>query len=146
MSAPTIGAINNAPGLSGGFQQIEAFAKNSTLLVSVERFAERMPKRILQKIGAWGLDFFADFSGDGNANGGYSLAFDFSLHQTHGPIAQASGRHEEHRVDFLLLELPCNGFGGPLHQCFNMSLIYVPHQPVESLCRFSYPAGVLGFS
>lgn len=68
------------------------------------RFTERVTQRPLQKDCAWRADSNREIPGERDADGGYAGSLDNACDQSHGPIAEPSGRGQERKVDAVLAQ------------------------------------------
>ena len=102
MPPPAKRQINNLPRRSRRIEHPEGLEYNRPLLPDVARFAERMAEGPLDVDGARRLHFFGIFPHDRYPDGRDAGFFDLSLDQSHGLVADASGRGQQDHVNFVL--------------------------------------------
>jgi len=130
MSPPTKRQINNLTRRGDAVERSESFQNNCSLLLDIAWLTQRMTKRPLQVDAAWRLNLFCELANDGDANGGDTGFFDFSLDQSHGLIADASSRGEQNHVDMILFELFYHLLSSLPDQAGNMSTVDMAHERV----------------
>ena len=94
--------IENRARLGDAVKRLEGHVENGRLLPDVARFAQGVPERPVQKNGTRRLDALRIGPVDGYADGRDAVAFDGSLDQSHGLMADASGRRQQHYVHMIL--------------------------------------------
>ena len=130
MTPPAKRQINNLTWRGDAVERSESFQNDRTLLLSIARFTKWMAEGPLQVDAAWRLNLFCEFPNNGDANGGDTSFFNFSLDQSHGLIADASSRGEEDHVDLILFE-PFHQFSSRLtDQGGNVATVDMPHEGV----------------
>ena len=130
MPPPPEGQINNLTRCSDAVERPESFQHDCTLLFNLARFTKWVAEGPLQVDASWRLNLFCVLPNDGDANGGDTGFFNFSLYQSHGLIADASSRGQQDDVDLILSE--------PFHHLFcylpdqggNVSTVDVAHEGV----------------
>src|SRR5574337_1247139 len=90
LTAPSVRQIYNLTGLTDAAQCPERLGKHNPLLRSVERFAEGMAERPVQKDGPRRFDLYRVVPRDRYPDGGDARSLDFPLDQPHGLLADAS--------------------------------------------------------
>jgi len=99
---PTKRQINNLPRSSSRIKHPEGLENHGPLLLDIARLTERMPKRPLDVNGPWRLYLFCVFTYDRYPDSRDAGFFNLSLDQSHGLVADASGRGQQDHVNFVL--------------------------------------------
>lgn len=110
MAPPAEGQVDD---LAWGLDRVKGLERaqyDSTLLPDVARFTQGVAKGPAQKDCARRLDLFREFAHNRYADGGNARFFYLSLDQSHGLIADTSGRSQKDDIDLVLFQL--------LHQLF----------------------------
>ena len=143
MSSPAKRQVNNLARRSDPVKSLEGFKNDRPLLLNLARFTQRMAERPFQVNAAWRLNLFRVLPNNGDANGGDTGFFNLSLYQSHGLIADASGRGEQNHVDLVLFE-PLHHFLGCLSdQGGNVTTVDVAHEGVVGVGQLPYNAFLL---
>ena len=74
------------------------------MLLEVARFTERMAEGPLDVNGSWRLYLFGVFTHDRYPDSRDASFFDLSLDQSHGLVADASGRGQQDHINGVLAE------------------------------------------
>ncbi len=98
------------------------------MLPDVARFAERVAEGPLDVDGARRLHFFGIFPHDRYPDSRDAGFFDLSLDQSHGLVADASGRGQQDHVDGLLPEFIDDLSRRSADQGGDVTPVNVPHQ------------------
>lgn len=130
MPAPTKRQINNLAWSFDPVKSFEGFQNNSPLLLNVARFTKRMAERPLQVNAARRLNLFCVLTNNGDANCGDAGFFNLSLYQSHGLIADASGRGEQNHVNLVLFKSLHDLLGGLSDQGGDVATVNVTHERV----------------
>ena len=102
MPSPTKRQINNLPRSRRRIKHPEGLENHGSLLLDVARFTERMAERPLDINGPWRLDLFSVFTHDRYPDSRDAGSFNLSLDQSHGLVADASGRGQQDHVNRVL--------------------------------------------
>ena len=130
MPPPAKRQINNLTRSGDIVKSLKGFKNNSPLLLNLSRFTKRMTERPFQVNTTWGLNFFRVLPNNGDANGGDSGFFNLSLYQSHGLIADASGRGKQDHVDLVPFESLHHFLGGLSDQGGDVTTVDVAHEGV----------------
>ena len=128
MAPPLEWQVDNLSRGGDGVKGLEGFQNNSTLLLHIPRFAERVTKRPFQVNTAWWLYLFRVLTNDRYPHGGDSSFFDLSLYQSHGLIADASGWSQQDYIDLVLPEFLYDLFCCLSDQGGNMPAVDMAHE------------------
>ena len=137
MPPPTEGQINNLTRSGHAVQGFERFEHHGALLLYIARLAQRMTKGPLQVDAARRLYLFCVFTNDCYSNGGDACFFDLSLDQSHGLIADASGRGEQNDIDIVMLELLYHLLGRLSDQGGNVTAVNMAHEGIVAACELA---------
>ncbi len=92
---PGKGEVDDLPGGGDGIEGLEGFEEDRPLLADVPRFAEGMAEGPMEVDAARRAYLLGVLAHDGNADGGDAGFLDGPLHQSHGLIAETSGRGQQ---------------------------------------------------
>ena len=145
MPPPAKRQINDFTRSGDPVKSLEGFKNNSALLLNLARFTQRMAERPFQVNAPWRLNLFRVLPNNGDANGGDSGFFNLSLYQSHGLIADASGRGEQDHVDLVLFEPLYHLLGGLSDQTGNVATVDVAHEGVVGVGQLTDNAFLLQF-
>ena len=137
MPPPTKRQINNLTRSGNAVQGFEGFEHHDALLLNIARLAQRVTKRPLQVDAARRLYLFCVLTNDCYPNGGDAGFFDFSLDQSHGLIADASGRGEQNDIDIVMLELLYHLLGRLSDQGGNVTAVNMAHEGIVAACELA---------
>ena len=143
MPPPAKRQINDFTRSGDTVKSLKGFKNNSPLLLDVARFTKRMTERPFQVNAAWRLNLFRVLPNNGDANGGDSGFFNLSLYQSHGLIADASGRGEQDHVDLVLFESLHHFLGGLSDQGGDVATVDVAHEGVVGVGQLTDHAFLL---
>ena len=137
MPPPTEGQVNDFAWIGNAVQRFEGSEHHGALLFNIARPAERVTKRPLQVDTARRLYLLCVFTNDCYPNGGNAGFFDLSLDQSHGLIADASGRGEQNGIDPVGLELFYHLPGRLRDQGGNVTAVNMTHEGIVGVCELA---------
>ena len=143
MPPPAKWQINDLTWSGDPVKRFKGFKNNSPLLLNVARFTKRVAKRPFQVNTTWRLNLFRVLPNNGDANGGDSGFFNLSLYQSHGLIADASGRGEQDHVDLVPFESLHHFLGGLSDQGGDVATVDVAHEGVVGVGQLTDHAFLL---
>ena len=143
MPPPAKRQINDLTRSGDTVKSLKGLKNNSPLLLNLSRFTKRMTERPFQVNATWRLNLFRVLPNNGDANGGDSGFFNLSLYQSHGLIADASGRGEQDHVDLVLFEPLSHLLGGLSDQAGNVATVDVAHEGVVGVGQLTDHAFLL---
>ncbi len=76
--------------------------QNSVLLIALVRLTKRMPEGPVEREHARRFDHHCQFPYQCQRNRCYPASLDFTRKQSHGPRADRSSRHQDHKIDLCL--------------------------------------------
>jgi len=100
------------------------------LLLDVARLTERVTEGPLDVDGSWRLYLFRVFTHDRYPDSRDAGFFDLSLDQSHGLVADASGRGQQNHVNALLVEFFGDLSGGFADQSGDVMPVNMTHEGV----------------
>lgn len=127
--------VDNNAWLFNLIKRTQSLIHDRPLLLNVARFTKRVAEGPTQKDGAWRLNLFRIFSNDRNPDCGDPDFFNFSLYQSHGLIADASGRGQKNQIDLIGFEFACDLPGGFFDQRHDVPTIDMPHEGIMGCCQ-----------
>lgn len=112
--------IDDGSGRFNGIKRLESFTENSGLLIPAAGLTQRMAEWPTQEDRSRWFDFFGIGTVEGDADRGDAAAFYFTLDQSHGLMADPSGRCQQYRIHLHILEHASDLGRGPTNQCADM--------------------------
>ena len=143
MPSPAKGQIDNLSRSGDLVKSFKGFKNNCPLLLNVTRLTKRMTERPFQVNAAWWLNLFRILPNDGDTYGGDTGFFNLSLYQSHGLIADASGRGEQDHVDLVLFEFLHHILGCLSDQDGDVATVDVAHEGVVGVGQLTDNAFLL---
>ena len=129
--------INNLSRSRGRIKHPEGFENHRPLLLDVARLTERVTEGPLDVDGSRRLHLFRIFTHDRHPDSRDAGFFNLSLDQSHGLVADASGRGQQDHVDGLLPELFDDLSRRLVYQGGDVMPVNVPHEGVVAGSQFT---------
>jgi len=111
-----------------GAQGLKSLVQHGGLLIGAAGLAQRVAEGPAQEDRSRRFDFLGVGSVDGDADGRNSAGFYDALDQSHGLMADASGRCQQYHVHLQFLENADNLVRGPVDQGLDMAAVNMAHE------------------
>ena len=130
MTPPAKGQVDNLTWHGNRVESFQGFQNHDTLLFDVARFTQWMAKGPAQEDRARWLHLLGELTHDRYPDGGDAGFLYFSLDQSHGLIADTSGRGQQDDVDLVLPEFSDHLFCRLFDQGGDMATVNMAHERI----------------
>ena len=139
LAAPGPARLPDSPWLLDCIERTQRVVDDAELLCAIERLAKWVAKRPFQMERAWRAHLLGNLFQTDNADSRNPGGLDCASDQSHGLVADASGRREQHRIDLLLLELVGNLRRCALQERRDVRRLNMAHEAVAGGERADLP-------